>query len=91
MAPHDPVLLHLMRIRDESHRFGVTFHRKLRNKKTLASELDEIPGIGPSRKKQLLKTLGSLKRIKEADLDQLRSVPGLGEELANQIHNHFHN
>ncbi len=91
LAPHDPVLLHLMRIRDESHRFGVTFHRKLRNKKTLASELDGIPGIGPSRKKQLLKTLGSLKRIKEADLDQLRSVPGLGDELASQIHNHFHN
>ncbi len=90
LAPHDPVLLHLMRIRDESHRFGVTFHRKLRNKKTLASELDQIPGIGPTRKKLLLKTLGSLKRIKEADMNQLRSVPGLGEELANQIHSYFH-
>ncbi len=90
LAPHDPVLLHLMRIRDESHRFGVTFHRKLRNKKTLGSELDQIPGIGPSRKKLLLKTLGSLKRVKEADLDQLRSVPGLGDELASQIHDYFH-
>ncbi len=90
LAAHDPVLLHLMRIRDESHRFGVTFHRKLRNKSTLASELDQIPGIGPSRKRQLLKTIGSLKKIKLASLDELAIVPGVGEELATLIFQHFH-
>ena len=90
LAAHDPVLLHLMRIRDESHRFGVTFHRKLRNKKTLASELDQIPGVGPARKKQLLKSLGSLKRVKQAELEQLSSVPGVGEELAAHIYKFFH-
>ncbi|MBM9602621.1 excinuclease ABC subunit UvrC [Desulfopila inferna] len=89
LAPHDPVLLHLMRIRDESHRFGITFHRKLRNKSTLASELDDIPGIGPARKKQLLKTMGSLKKIKHASLEELGTVPGVGKELAEEIFQFF--
>lgn len=90
LKSHDPVLLYMMRIRDESHRFGVTFHRKLRNRATLASELDEIVGIGPSRKKQLLKNLGSLKKIKEASLEQLSTVPGIGPELGAVIFAHFH-
>lgn len=89
LAKHDPVILHLMRIRDESHRFGVTFHRKLRRKKNLASELDRIPGIGPTKKEQLLKKLGSLKRIKEASPEQLAEVPGVGPELVEQIHSFF--
>ncbi len=89
LPPHDPVLLHLMRVRDESHRFGVTFHRKLRNSSTLASELDTIPGIGPARKKQLLKTLGSLKKIKEADLEDISKVPGISRDLASDIYNYF--
>ncbi len=86
---HTPALLYLMRIRDESHRFGVTFHRKLRKKATLASELDRIPGIGPSRKKQLLKELGSLKHIKTAPEEKLSRVTGIGPELATVIYNHF--
>ncbi|MEE4243611.1 MAG: excinuclease ABC subunit UvrC, partial [Desulfopila sp.] len=86
LAPHDPVLLYLMRIRDESHRFGITFHRKLRNSSTLASELDAIPGVGPTRKRQLLKTMGSLKKLKEAPLEEIRSVPGIGNELASAIY-----
>ena len=89
LASHDPVLLHLMKIRDEAHRFGITFHRKIRNKSTLASELDKIPGIGPSRKKQLLKTLGSLKRIKQATEEELCEVPGVSSQLAQQIHRYF--
>ncbi len=89
LASHDPVLLHLMRIRDESHRFGVTFHRRIRNKSTLSSELDKIAGIGPSRKKQLLTTLGSLKKIKSAPIKELANVPGVGKELAAVIHHHF--
>ncbi len=90
LKAHNPVLLYLMRIRDESHRFGVTFHRKLRGKASIASSLDQIPGIGPDRKKKLLKTLGSVKRIKEADIDQLSSVSGIGKDTAFAIFKHFH-
>ncbi len=90
LLPHDPVLLCLMRIRDESHRYGITFHRKLRRKSTLASELDLISGVGPSRKKALLKHLGSLKQIKAAQVDQLAKVAGVGPELAQEIHAFFH-
>jgi excinuclease ABC subunit C len=90
LPSHDPVLLYLMRIRDEAHRYGITFHRKLRRKSTLASELDEIPGVGPARKKALLKHLGSLKQIKTAPMDQLAEVPGVGPELAAQIHAFLH-
>ena len=90
LQPHNPVLLYLMRIRDESHRYGVTFHRKLRNKATLFSELDTIPGIGKEKKRNLLKHMGSLKRIKTATIDELREVKGIGQELAKQINSHFH-
>lgn len=89
LQAHNPVLLYLMRIRDESHRYGVTFHRKLRNKVTLASTLDQIPGIGPDRKKSLLKQLGSVNRIRNAKIEELSSVPGIGPELASAIHAHF--
>ncbi|MBU1138032.1 MAG: excinuclease ABC subunit C, partial [Proteobacteria bacterium] len=89
LQAHNPVLLYLMRIRDESHRYGVTFHRKLRNRATLASTLDKIPGIGPDRKKSLLKQLGSVDRIRSAEVEELSSVPGIGPELALAIHNHF--
>lgn len=87
---HNPVLLYLMRIRDESHRFGVTFHRKLRSKASLASPLDQIPGIGPDRKKRLLKQLGSLKQIREASLKELSQVYGIGKDTASAVHDHFH-
>jgi excinuclease ABC subunit C len=87
---HSPVLLFLMRVRDEAHRFGISFHRRLRHKITLSSELDNVPGIGPSRKKILLKSLGSLARIKKASRAELAAVPGIGTELAGQIWNFFH-
>jgi excinuclease ABC subunit C len=90
LAPHSPTLLYLMRIRDESHRYGLNLHRKLRTKSTLASELDAIEGIGPQKKQQLLKTLGSLTRIKQASEEKLLQVPGIGPELAREIRRHFH-
>ncbi len=90
LQPHNPVLLYLMRIRDESHRFGVTFHRKLRNRSTLSSELDQIPGIGSEKKKNLLKHMGSLKRIKTSSIEELLEVKGIGPELAKLVHTHFH-
>ena len=79
-----------MRVRDETHRFGITFHRKLRHKSTLASQLDEIPGIGNDRKKRLLRHLGSLKRIQDASQETLAEVKGIGPELAKEIYNFFH-
>ncbi|BHH83790.1 UvrABC system protein C [Desulforhopalus sp. 52FAK] len=89
LLPHNPIILYLMRIRDESHRFGVTFHRKLRNKATLTSELDRIPGIGTEKKKQLLKHMGSLKRVKTANIEELCEVQGIGPEIASTIFNFF--
>jgi excinuclease ABC subunit C len=89
LPSHNPILLYLMRIRDESHRYGVTFHRKLRNKATLASDLDKISGIGAEKKKQLLQHMGSLKRIKTATLPELMEVRGIGEELAKEIMSFF--
>jgi excinuclease ABC subunit C len=89
LPSHNPILLYLMRIRDESHRFGVTFHRKLRNKATLTSDLDKISGIGSEKKKQLLRHMGSLKRVKTATLAELMEVKGIGEELAKEIISFF--
>jgi excinuclease ABC subunit C len=85
LARHAPVLLYLMRIRDEAHRYGITFHRRWRGKQTLASVLDEVPGIGPARKKALLKSLGSLKRVRAASVEELARVAGIGPELAAQL------
>jgi len=79
-----------MRIRDEAHRFGITKHRRLRTRKTLASELDALQGIGTSRKQLLLKTFGSIKRIRDASLEELRRVPGIGPALAASIHRQLH-
>ncbi|KAB2888746.1 MAG: excinuclease ABC subunit UvrC [Desulfobulbaceae bacterium] len=90
LPAHNPVLLYLMRIRDEAHRYGVTFHRRLRNRASLSSRLDQIPGIGSDRKKRLLRHLGSLKRIESASVAQLCEVKGIGPELAKEIHAFFH-
>ena len=90
LPAHSPVLLYLMRIRDEAHRFGITFHRKLRGKEQLHSQLDRIEGIGPLRKKRLLQTLGSFKRVMEAGVEELAAVPGIGKELARQIYAQLH-
>jgi len=89
LSQHSPYLLYLMKIRDESHRYGITFHRRLRRKKTLSSGLDAISGVGPGRKKELLRALGSLKRIKKASIDELTGVAGIGCELASEIYSYF--
>ncbi len=90
LPAHSPALLYLMRIRDESHRFGITFHRKLRNKATLHSKLDNLQGVGEKRKKLMLKTMGSYKRIMESSADELTAVPGIGLKLARSIHSQLH-
>lgn len=90
LPAHSPVLLYLMRIRDEAHRFGITFHRKLRGKAQLQSQLDAIEGVGPKRKQQLLQTLGSVKRVLEAEVEELAAVPGIGPELARRMFRQLH-
>lgn len=84
-----PVLYMLERLRDETHRFAITYHRKLRSKATLRSGLEEIPGIGPARRKALLKYFGSLKKIRAASLEELRAMPGMSTALAGQLYQSF--
>jgi excinuclease ABC subunit C len=81
-----PEVLLLARIRDEAHRFGITFHRELRRKARLRSGLEEIPGVGPTRRKALLKHFGSLKRLRSATVDELAEAPGVGPAAARTIH-----
>ncbi len=89
LPAHNPVLLYLMRIRDEAHRFGITFHRTLRRKQTLSSLLDQIPGIGQKKKKELLKTIGSLQQVSRASIEDLKGVTGIGPALAQEIYLFF--
>jgi excinuclease ABC subunit C len=79
----------LERLRDEAHRFAITYHRKLRSKATLRSSLEDIPGVGPKRRKELLKYFGSLKRIRSASLEDLQQMPGLPIPLAETIYQSF--
>ena len=76
----------LCHIRDEAHRFAVTYHRTLRKKRTLTGELDEIPGVGEARRTALLRHFGSLKKLKEAEVAEIADVPGISRKLAEQIY-----
>lgn len=80
----------LQRVRDEAHRFAITAHRRRQSKRMQGSELDLIPGVGPKRRNNLLKEFGSLKRLREANLEQISAVPGIGPELAGIIHSAIH-
>jgi len=78
--------LHLLqRIRDEAHRFAITYNRKLRTRRTLRSQLGEIPGVGPGRQKALLTKFGSVSAIRSASTDEIARLPGIGEQLAVRI------
>ena len=77
-------------IRDEAHRFAITFHRKLREKRHHTGELDQIEGIGDTRKRMLLKFFGSVKRVREASLEELKTVKGLPDHVAEKVYEHFH-
>jgi excinuclease ABC subunit C len=79
----------LQRIRDESHRFAVTYNRKLRRKRTLRSDLEGIPGIGPERQKVLLTRFGSLRGLKEATPEEIARIPGFSVSLANRVLTHL--
>ncbi len=87
--PAAPAILLLRRIRDEAHRFAITYHRQRRTKRGLASQIDEIPGIGPVKRRELLKHFGSLDAIQKAGVEDLMAVPGISQVLATQIREHF--
>ena len=86
VLPRNSQALYLVqRIRDEAHRFAITYHRNLRSKSSLKSPLDNVTGIGPKRKRMLLRRFGTLKGIKEATVDDLASVPGMTRSLAIRL------
>jgi excinuclease ABC subunit C len=90
LEPRDPVLYFIQRLRDEAHRFVIGSHRRLRKKDIREAGLQEIPGIGPSRKRALLHHFGTLKEIERASIADLGKVPGLSAESARRIFEFFH-
>ncbi|MDP9805492.1 excinuclease ABC subunit C [Trueperella bonasi] len=89
LSRSSPALRLLQHLRDESHRFAISFHRKKRSKAMTRSALDEIAGLGPAKQTALLKHFKSVARIQRADIAQLQEVPGIGPALAQTIHDHF--
>jgi excinuclease ABC subunit C len=75
----------VQRIRDEAHRFAITYHRDLRRKASVRSKFDDLPGVGPRRRGALLRVFGSIKRVREAPVEQVAAVPGIGPALAARI------
>ena len=85
-----PVLFHLQRLRDEAHRFAIGAHRAKRAKALVTSTLDDVPGIGPARKKALLMHFGTARAVKNASLQDLQMAPGVSEAVALQVYDYFH-
>ncbi len=84
-----PALKMLMQARDEAHRFAVTFHRQRRGNRMIRSELDNIPGVGPKRKQQLILALGSVENIRKSTEEELKSVKGVGKDAARKVYRYF--
>ena len=80
-----PALFLVQRLRDEAHRFAVTYHQKSRTKKGMQSAMDLVPGIGPKRRRMLLRRFGSVKGVKDASLEELAAVPGMTRTLAQKV------
>jgi excinuclease ABC subunit C len=90
LEPRDPVLYFVQRLRDEAHRFAIGAHRAKRSKAIGINPLDEIPGIGPGRKRALLKHFGSAKAVSRAGVEDLRAVDGISAQMAQVIYDFFH-
>jgi excinuclease ABC subunit C len=91
LLPHrDPILYFTQRLRDEAHRFAIGSHRLRRSKEMAANPLDEVPGIGPSRKRALLRHFGTAKAVSRAGMTDLMSVEGISASMAEAIYDHFH-
>jgi excinuclease ABC subunit C len=85
LAPTSSALYMVQRLRDEAHRFAITYHRDLRSKRQVHSAFDDLPGVGPKRRRALLRVFGSAKRVREAPVEQIAAVPGIGASLAARI------
>ncbi len=90
LPPRDPVLYFIQRLRDEAHRFAIGSHRARRKKEMVKNPLDEISGIGPTRKRALLQHFGTAKAVSRAAISDLTAVEGISEAVARLIYNHFH-
>jgi excinuclease ABC subunit C len=90
LPPDSPALHLIQRIRDEAHRFAITGHRGRRDKARVSSGLEAIEGLGPARRRALLKTLGGLPQVKRAGVDELAKVGGINRTLAERIYAHYH-
>ena len=80
----------ITRIQDETHRFAIEYHRRLRGKKEIRSILDDIEGVGPSRRKALMKAMGDIDAIRNASVEKLTEVDGITENVAKNIYEYFH-
>jgi excinuclease ABC subunit C len=90
LPPNSPVLFYLQRLRDEAHRFAIGAHRTRRAAALTTSPLDEVPGIGPARKKALLLHFGTAKAVRSAGLEDLMRAPGVSAAVARTVYDHFH-
>ncbi len=90
LPPRDPVLYYIQRLRDEAHRFAIGAHRTRRRRAIGATPLDSVPGVGPTRKRALLRHFGSAKAVSRAGVADLAKVPGISRQLAQTIHDFFH-
>ncbi|TLM98576.1 MAG: excinuclease ABC subunit UvrC, partial [Actinobacteria bacterium] len=81
-----PSLYLVKRVRDEAHRFAIEYHRSLRGKAMTASVLDDVPGVGPKRRKAIVRHFGSVKRLRSATVDEIAEVPGVPRQIAEDIH-----
>jgi excinuclease ABC subunit C len=86
LKPGAPATRILQQIRDEAHRFAITYHRKLRSLRIQDSVLDGVPGIGPARKRRLLSAFGSVEGLKGASVDAIAALPGMTRPLAEAVH-----
>ena len=75
----------LQRIRDEAHRFAITYHRNIRSKRSLTSQLDSVPGLGPKRKKILLAHFGTIEKISQSSEIEIAALPGISQSLSRQL------
>ncbi|HTH27295.1 MAG TPA: excinuclease ABC subunit UvrC [Sphingobium sp.] len=90
LPPNHPVLFYLQRLRDEAHRFAIGAHRQKRSKAIGVSSLDEVPGIGPARKRALLMHFGTAKAVRNASLEDLARAPGVSQAVAQTVYDYFH-
>ena len=90
LPPNSPLLFYIQRLRDEAHRFAIGAHRRKRSKSLVTSTLDDVPGIGPGRKRALLMHFGTARAVKAAALEDLQKVPGISGATARGIYDYFH-